>query len=118
LLILNLASHFPKHTWEIRRMLQGFGLRGSKGFWVTERGVFHRNFRVGDLDDPPSHIHVKLSAPESPCLVPQCTNSDPEIPVEARFRISKHTWEIRRMLQGFGLRGSKGFWVTERGVFE
>ncbi|CAG8281944.1 unnamed protein product [Penicillium nalgiovense] len=35
-----------------------------------------------DLDDPPSHIHVKLSPPESPCLVPQCTNPNPETPVK------------------------------------
>ncbi|KAJ6184811.1 hypothetical protein N7519_006112 [Penicillium mononematosum] len=32
-----------------------------------------------DLEDPPSHIHIKLSPPESPCL---CTNPDPETPVK------------------------------------
>ncbi|KAJ5199766.1 DNA glycosylase [Penicillium cf. griseofulvum] len=35
-----------------------------------------------DQCDPPSHIHITISLPKSPCLVSQLTNPDPETPVK------------------------------------
>ncbi|KAJ5804477.1 DNA glycosylase [Penicillium psychrosexuale] len=35
-----------------------------------------------DLERHPLHIHINISPPKSPCLVPQCTNPEPETPVK------------------------------------
>ncbi|KOS46824.1 hypothetical protein ACN38_g2237 [Penicillium nordicum] len=40
------------------------------------------------IDDPLSHVQIKLSPPKSPCLVPQFTNPDPETPVKSTFFIN------------------------------
>ncbi|KGO77704.1 Gamma-glutamyltranspeptidase [Penicillium italicum] len=34
------------------------------------------------LDDPPSHIEIKLSPPKSTCIVPQSTDPEPQTPVK------------------------------------
>ncbi|KAJ5607140.1 DNA glycosylase [Penicillium hordei] len=36
-----------------------------------------------DSDEPRSHVHIKLSPPKSPRLVPQFTNPDPQTPVKS-----------------------------------
>ncbi|KAJ5496554.1 hypothetical protein N7463_008541 [Penicillium fimorum] len=72
---------------ETRQLLDDLNLPpdflSSDSFLSDVPSDFDSHSDWNDLCDPPSHVHITISPPKSPCLVSQSTDPDPKTPVKS-----------------------------------